>query len=235
MTNYFKEGYSMDVYAGKASSEVLDYLLKRRSVMADSLCEPGPGAAQLEAMLEAASRVPDHGKLAPFYFLVFEGDARKRAGDILADAYMRANPDARADKVQCERERFMRAPLVVGVIMRARMSKNPLWEQILSAGAAAQNFSLAAHALGFGVQWLTEWYAYDAAVRKGLGLDDKDMVAGFMYVGTCANQPEERERPDLKLIVNYWEEGTALRKGDLYNREKFGYPEAGFDFSKLNN
>jgi len=117
--------------------------------------------------------------------------------------------------------------------MRARMSKNPLWEQILTAGAAAQNFSLAAHALGFGAQWLTEWYAYDEIVRTRLGLDEKDVIAGFMYVGTADEQPEERDRPDLDLVVNHWEEGAPLQKGDSYNREKFGYPQNGFDFSKL--
>lgn len=223
----------MDVIAGKPSSEMLDYLLKRRSVMADELGTPGPNAEQLETMLTAASRVPDHGKVCPFYFLVFEGDARARAGDIIAQAYKDANPDAREDKIECERARFMRAPVVVGIVMRARMSKNPLWEQMLTVGAAAQNFSLAAHALGFGVQWLTEWYGYDDNVRAGLGLDEKDMIAGFMYVGTCESQPEERDRPDLSLITNDWEEGAVLQKGDQYNREKFGYPEAGFDFSKI--
>ncbi len=223
----------MDIYAGKPSSEMLAYLLKRRSVKVEDLSGPGPSAEQLETILTAASRVPDHGKLCPYYFLVFEGVARTKAGEIIAQAYVADNPEAREDKVQCERQRFMRAPLVVAIVMRARMSKNPLWEQILTAGAAAQNFSLAAHALGFGTQWLTEWYAYDENVRKGLGLDAKDVVAGFMYVGTCENQPEERERPDLELIVNRWKEGARLQKGDSYNREKFGYPQNGFDFSKL--
>ena len=225
----------MTVAVGKPSSETLENLLKRRSVMADQLCEPGPSKEQLEEILTAASRVPDHGKVVPFYFLVFEGEARARAGDILATAYKTANPDCPDDKVEKERSRFMRAPTVVAIVMRKRMSKNPLWEQILTCGAAAQNFLLAANAHGFAAQWLTEWYAYDDNVRKALGLDDKDMIAGFMYVGTVDEQPEERDRPDLDLIVNYWEEGADLTKGDAYNREKFGYPETGAGFLNQND
>ncbi|MEM7651081.1 MAG: nitroreductase [Pseudomonadota bacterium] len=223
----------MDTYSGKASSEMLNYLLKRRSVLADCLSSPGPSAEQLQDMLSAASRVPDHGKLAPFYFLVFEGDARASAGDVLAEAYKETHPECPDDRAEKERARFLRAPLVVGLIMRARMSKNPLWEQMLTCGAAAQNFILAANAHGFGAQWLTEWYAYDENVRSGFGLDEKDEVAGFIYVGSVEDQPEDRDRPDLDLIVNHWEKGGALKKGDNYNREKFGYPEDGFDFSKL--
>ncbi len=218
----------MDMIAGKKAPEVLDYLLKRRSVKAEDLTAPSPSAAQLEQILSAASRVPDHGKLCPFYYLVFEGDARAKAGDIIAEAYVAANPSAEAAQIERERTRFSRVPLVVGIIHRARMSKNPRWEQMLTCGAAAQNFLLACNALGFGAQWLTEWYAYDENVRSGLGLDDTDIVAGFMCVGSVSAQPEERDRPDLDLIVNHWEQGAALKKGDEYSREKFGYPPLGF-------
>ena len=225
----------MTIAAGKPSSETLEYLLKRRSVVADNLNEPGPSKEQLEEILTAASRVPDHGKVVPFYFLVFEGDARARAGDILADAYKEANPDCPDEKLEKERGRFLRAPVVVAIVMRKRMSKNPLWEQILTCGAAAQNFLLAANAMGFAAQWLTEWYAYDENVCEGLGLDEKDMVAGFIYVGSPATGLEERERPNLDMITNYWQEGAPLNKGDDYNREKFGYPETGVRFLDQNN
>jgi len=225
----------MEVYAGKQAPEVLEYLLRRRSVMADQLGGAGPTPEELEQILSAAARVPDHGKLCPFYFLVFQEEAREQVGEIIAHAYKTANPDCPEDKIEKERGRFLRAPLVVGIVMRARMSKNPLWEQMLSVGAVAQNFSLAAHALGYGVQWLTEWYAYDDNVKAGLGLDESDMVAGFMYVGTSSDQPAERDRPDLSLITNYWQRGAALEKGDVYSREKFGFPEDGFDFSMLKN
>ena len=218
----------MDVIAGKDSAELLEYLLKRRSVKAEDLVEPAPSAEQLQQILSAASRVPDHGKLCPFYYLVFEGDARVQAGEILADAYIVANPDANEAQLERERCRFTRVPLVVALIHRARMSKNPQWEQMLTCGAAAQNFLLACNALGYGAQWLTEWYAYDDTVRRGFGLDEKDIIAGFMVVGSIAAQPEERDRPDLDVIVNHWEQGGDLKKGDEYGREKFGYPPLGF-------
>ncbi len=218
----------MSTSSEPANQHALDLLLTRRSVKADDLMAPGPSAEELERILTAASRVPDHGKLAPFYYLVFEGDARAKAGDILAEAYTVANPDCRDGKADIERQRFMRSPLVVAIIHRARMSKNPQWEQFLTCGAAAQNFVLAAHALGYSAQWLTEWYAYDENVRQRLGLDDTDIIAGFMYVGTAKAPPEERDRPDLAEIVTHWSLDASVKKGDIYHREKFGYPELGF-------
>jgi nitroreductase len=218
----------MTLYAGKQSPELLDYLLKRRSVKADALCAPGPTPEQLQDILTAATRVPDHGKMNPWYFIVFEGAAREQAGEIIAKAFQKSNPDARPDKIESERQRFMRAPLVVGVISRMRKGKKPLWEQILSSGAVCMNLSLAAHASGFGVNWVTEWYGYDKSVKAALGLDARDHVAGFLYIGTVAAPPEERERPDLHLIVNHFEAGKPLNKGDAYDQEKFGIPEAGF-------
>ena len=174
----------MDTWSGKPSTDTLEYLLKRRSVKADDLQEPGPNAEQLQVILQAASRVPDHGKVVPFYFLVFEGDARAHAGDLFAEVYAKANPEDER-KAEKERQRFMRAPLVVGLVMRMRKSKKPLWEQLMTVGAASQNLSLAAHAQGFGVQWLTEWYAYDEDVCRGLGLDETNAVAGCFYIGSC--------------------------------------------------
>lgn len=217
----------MSVVAGKPSSETLDYLLRRRSVKVDHIAAPGPDEVQLHAILSAACRVPDHGKVCPFYFLVFQGDARAQAGDILAEAYSRAEPGARADKIELERQRFMAVPLVVALVMRVRPSKNPLWEQILTCGAAAQNLILSANAQGFAANWLTGWYAYDESVRAGLGLDERDQVAGFFYIGTPQQVPEERERPDLSLIVNEWEKDAPLKKGDEYGHEKVGFPALG--------
>ena len=223
----------MEIIAGKPSSEMLGYLLKRRSVMAAELKAPGPDADQLHHILAAASRGPDHGKVVPFYFLVFQGGALMQAGEILADAYATENPDCDSEKLEKERGRFARAPLVVAIVMRARKSKNPLWEQMLTCGAVAQNFLLAANALGFGAQWLTEWYAYNDEVREKLGLDDRDVIAGFMYVGSFDQAPEERERPDLNLIVNHWSQYAEIKKGDDYNRDKFDYPALGFDVGKV--
>lgn len=223
----------MEVLTGKANQDVLDYLLRRRSAKIDDLAEPGPSAVQVEEIITAALRVPDHGKMCPWYTLVFQGEARAQIGDVIAEAFVAAHPDARADKVAVERERFMRAPLVIALISRARKGKKPIWEQVLSSGAAGQNLSLAAHALGFGVQWVTEWYGYDDAVKAAMGLDARDHVAGFFYIGTCDVVQDDRDRPDLSKVVTHWSPDAALNKGDCYDVEKLGFPEAAFDFSKI--
>lgn len=223
----------MEVLTGKADQGVLDYLLKRRSAKADNLAAPGPDADQLEKILTAASRVPDHGKMSPWYFLVFEGDARQHVGDLIAESYRAENPDATADKLALERGRFMRAPSVVAIVSRVRKGKKPIWEQVLSGGAAGMNLSLAAHAQGFGVQWLTEWYAFDDRVKEGLGLDARDHVVGFFFIGTCEAQEDERDRPDLSKIVTHWSPDAVLNKGDCYDVAKMGFPETCFDFSAI--
>ncbi len=221
----------MDTITGKANAEVLDYLLKRRSAKVTDLRAPGPDAEQLLVMLRVAARVPDHGQMSPWYFLVFEGAAREEAGEAIAAAYRKNNPDAAEDQIVRERESFVRAPVVVGLISRVRSGKKPIWEQILSAGAAGQNLSLAAHSLGFGVQWLTEWYAYDDDVRDAFGLDVRDHVAGFFYIGSFDEAPVERPRPDLENIVTRWRAGEKTLKGDAaYDNPQLGFPERGFDF-----
>ncbi|MCC6597708.1 MAG: nitroreductase [Alphaproteobacteria bacterium] len=221
----------MDIFTATPSPAVLEYLQKRRSVKVDAIGAPGPTKVQMDTILSCAVRTPDHGKMVPWYFIVFEGAARQEAGDILAAAYSRVNPDARVDKIEAERQRFMRAPVVVAVVSRARKGKNPLWEQILSAGAVCMNLSLAAHASGFGACWLTEWYGYDENVKAAFGLDFRDHIAGFIYIGTPVQMPEERDRPDLDLIVNYFSAGGILEKGDRYDQEKFDLPQAGCDLS----
>lgn len=221
----------MPPITGKPSPEVLEYLQARRSAKVDDLAAPGPSPKELETILKCAMRTPDHGKMFPWYFIVFEGQGREAAGDILADAYRKANPDAREDKVEVERRRLMRAPVVVAVVSRIRKGKNPVWEQVMSAGAVCLNLSLAAHASGYGVSWLTEWFAYDEHVKSGLGLDARDHIAGFLYIGTYAGTAEERDRPDMNLLVNHFTPGRPLEKGDAYDQVKFDFPKAGFDFS----
>lgn len=213
----------------KQSPAVLEYLLGRRSVKVETLAAPAPSASQIETILTAAARVPDHGKMVPWYFIVFEGAARDAAGESFAKHYLRANPHALPDQITRERERFLRAPLVIALIARIRPGKNPAWEQIMSAGAAAQNLSLAVHASGFGICWMTEWMAYDARVKADLGLDARDHIAGFFYIGTVTTPPEERDRPALCEIVTHWQPNMLLNKGDIYDNEKAGLPEAGFD------
>ncbi len=200
-----------ELYAGKPDPAVYDYLTRRRS--AKKLAAPGPDDGQVQMILQAAARVPDHGKLFPWYFLVFKGDARRGAGDILKRAWLAREPDASPAKLELEGERFLNAPVVIGVVSTIRESKIPAWEQILSAGAACMTLCLAANALGFASNWLTGWYSYDEAVKKELGLGDHENIAGFIHLGTAAEQPEERERADLSSFVTNWEPGIALRTG----------------------
>jgi nitroreductase len=209
--------------------DALNLLHTRRSVKALEMCSPGPNVDQLNDILTAGARVPDHGMVVPFYFVVFEGDAGKKIGEITAQVFQKNNPDADEDKVQVERERFTRAPCVVAVVYRKRKAKHPLWEQMMSAGVACQNIVLAANAHGFVAQWLTEWMAYDADIRAAIGMDDLDILAGFIHIGTAPDEKaEDRNRPDLEQIVTHWLPDCETKKGDIYNREKFDIPPFGF-------
>ncbi|MCB9979004.1 MAG: nitroreductase [Rhodospirillales bacterium] len=207
-----------DLISARPCPEMLDYLSRRRSVPVASLCDPGPDVAQIQAILKAAARVPDHGKLFPWHFLVFEGQAREAVGGALRRAWLAQDPQAAPAKLDLESARFLRAPLVVGVISRLRPAKHPAWEQALSAGAACQNLCLAANALGFGTNWLSEWYAYSPVFRKEIGLDERDRVAGFVYIGTMAKRPEERDRPDISVLTTRWTPGAVVNRGDSYDR-----------------
>jgi nitroreductase len=163
---------------------------------------PGPDAAELEAILKVASRVPDHGKLAPWRFLVIEGEARERIGATIAAAFRADEPEAAPDRVETERRRLARAPLVVAVVSTARPHvKIPEWEQVLSAGAVCMNLVVAANLLGFATSWLTEWYAFDRRVLEALGLSAEEELAGFIHIGRAAEVPPDRPRPDLADIV----------------------------------
>lgn len=187
------------------SENTLELLLARRSVVANKLGGPGPSSGQLQQMLTIAARVPDHKKLNPWRFIVFQDDARKQFGKIIAQAYEAAGDDPSPVRVETEANRFLRAPVVVAVISHIIESTVvPEWEQILSAGAACQNLLIAANASGFSGQWITEWYAYDHQVRTALGLRDNERVAGFVYIGTAQEPPVERDRPDLDKIVTFW-------------------------------
>ncbi|HEY0265919.1 MAG TPA: nitroreductase [Rhizomicrobium sp.] len=180
--------------------DALELLLTRRSGSAKAMTGPGPSQAQLADILRAGARAPDHGKLFPWRFILFEGKARNRAGDILAEV-MEAEGE-RSKQVEEERGRFLRAPLVIGVISSAReLHKIPVWEQELSAGAVCQNILVAATALGFVGNWLTEWYAYHPVVKERLGLKPGERVAGFLYIGMSDMALEERPRPDMDAIV----------------------------------
>lgn len=185
----------------RPSPSTLDLLLSRRSGSAKAMTTPGPSPAELALILKAAARVPDHGKLFPWRFIVIDGDARARMGEVLIaalDETERASPE----RVEQERNRFLRAPTVVAVVSRVReMIAIPVWEQQLSAGAVCQTLLLAAHSLGYVGNWLTEWCAYRPAVKDELGLSSGERIAGFIYLGTATQALEERLRPDMDMLV----------------------------------
>jgi nitroreductase len=182
--------------------DALKLLTTRRSFKPVELAGPAPSATEIDTLLTIASRVPDHGKLAPWRFILFEGEARQKAGDAIASAFKANYPDSKPDQIEAERGRMMRAPLVVAVVSRAGPHvKIPEWEQVLSAGAAAMNLVLAAHALGYGASWITEWYAYDRGVLDALGLAAHERIAGFVHIGRPPGVPEDRPRPPLSEIA----------------------------------
>ncbi len=191
--------------------DALQLLKTRRSVKPMELGGPGPSPAELDTLLTIAARVPDHGKLAPWRFIVFEGEERLAAGEKIAAIFRERHADATADQIEFERKRLARAPLVVAVVSRAAPHvKIPEWEQQLSAGAAAMSLVMAAHAMGYAASWITEWYAYDRAVLDALGLAASERMAGFVHIGRPAKPPEERDRPKLADIVSRY---SAPRRG----------------------
>ncbi len=181
--------------------ETLDLLLSRRSGSAKLMKGPGPNAEQLRRILAAGIRVPDHGKLAPWRFVVFEGEGRARMGEILAQC-IAGERETSPERVEQERNRFMRAPVVIGVVSRVREQiPIPVWEQQLSSGAVCMTIVLAAHAMGFVANWITEWYAYHPQVLARIGLNPTERIAGYIYVGHAVEPLEERPRPPVDAIT----------------------------------
>lgn len=188
------------------TDNALGLLLTRRSHPCNTLVEPAPDAGELSRLLTAAVRIPDHGKLAPWRFIVFRGDARLEVGRRLLPIAERRNGPLDEGQRKQELERLARAPLVVAVVSRAaEHPKIPLWEQELSAGACCMTLIHAAHAMGYGAQWLTEWIAYDAEAARVLGLQEGERIAGFIHIGTPSLPPTERPRPELDRIVTHWQ------------------------------
>ncbi|MGO8798589.1 MAG: nitroreductase [Roseiarcus sp.] len=186
-------------------NETIELLRHRRSLPPQGMTGPGPGAQEIETLLTIASRVPDHGKLTPWRFLVFEGAARRRAGAI-AEKILAADDAAMgASRREAELTRFSRAPLVIGVISRAGPHvKIPEWEQILSAGAACMSLVIAANAMGYVAAWVTEWCAYDRRFCGAIGLRDDEKIAGFVHIGRPNMASEDRRRPALADVVSWF-------------------------------
>ena len=187
------------------SSPIIDFLLSRNSVPIHELKEPGPSDAEIAQMIAVAARVPDHGRLEPWRFILYRGDARHEVGEQLAAfAESREGPLSEV-RLNQERARFSRAPLVIGVVSSPKdHPKIPKWEMLLSGGAAAMNLVLAANALGYGTNWITNWYSDTEEGRRILGLAPHERVVGFVHIGSHDGTVQERPRPDpSKLISDY--------------------------------
>lgn len=183
-------------------NDSISRLLSRRSVPPRWLGGPGPDAGEIETLLKVASRVPDHGKLAPWRFILIEGEARQRMGEVLVKAFKADNPRTDEEKVAVERNRFAMAPLVIAVVSRATPHvKIPEWEQELSAGAVCMNLLTAATFLGYGASWLSGWAAFDRRVLDALGLAPDERIAGYIHIGKPTETPPDRDRPSLADIV----------------------------------
>jgi nitroreductase len=180
--------------------------LLRSRYSASKLGAPGPSAEAVEAMLEAAARAPDHGRLHPWRLILIEGDARRSLGKILAESLARRNPLAGEEAQAREREKAFRAPLIIVVATRCdRSGKIPIVEQIVSAGCAAHGLMLAAFAQGLGAFWRTGEAAYDEAVKGALGVGSDDLIIGFIYVGTDTGGAPSRSRPVVQELAHRWD------------------------------
>lgn len=191
--------------------ETIDALLKRRS--ARTLTDPAPDEGALALLLECAARAPDHGRLRPWRFIVIRGAARERLGELMAEQLRRKLPAASAETLQRERQKPLRAPLIVAVAaIHNAAARIPPIEQMLAAGAAAQNIMLAATALGFGAMWKTGDAAYDDTVKAALGLAAEDAIVGFLYLGTApADAIPPPTRAEWQDRVVYWGEPGDIK------------------------
>lgn len=179
---------------------VLSFLSRRRSAAAVSLSEPGPDQAALDLLLRLAVRAPDHGKLTPWRFIILRGDGKSAFAEGL-DEIARRRGDIRSAATLVK---LKTPPLAVAVVSRLHDGDIPEWEQRLSAAAVCTNLLYAALAMGLGANWITDWYAYDAEATALLGLTEGEKVAGFIFIGTCAEAPPERPRPDPAVLTSEW-------------------------------
>ena len=183
----------------EAAPEVLTFLARRRSTSAVTLAAPAPSAAQIAELIRLAARVPDHGKLAPWRFVVLEGDAK----DVFAAALDQLAHERGDATAAAKLGKLKTPPLAIAVIASPKPGAIPEWEQLLSAGAVCTTLTYAALAMGYGANWITDWYAYDPQACARLGLAPNEKVAGFILIGTPREPPLERERPDAAALTVY--------------------------------
>ena len=190
----------------------IDLLLTRRSVLAINLVDPAPDDDELEQILRAGIRVPDHGRAEPWRIQILRKEAQRALAEVCVDIFVRENPDAPEPVIEQERQRQQRSPLLLVVTSHPnaeKFAKVPELEQVLSSAAVCQNILIATQALGYNAQWVTGWPAYHAEVREALGHSaDTDIVA-FIHIGTASEAPNERQRPDFDTIVSEWHAAGA--------------------------
>ena len=196
--------------AGNKVSDIIEFFKTRSSTPIIGLNEPAPSEDELTQILTIASRVPDHGKLNPWRFIIYRGDARIQIGEQLAERAAQRAAENSEEFGESHREkelkRFSRAPLVIGVICNPRDTHRiPEWEQFLSSGAAAMQLCNAANALGYGSNWITNWYSDDEEGKRLLGVAPHEKVAGFVHIGTPKAQVPDRPRPELQAIVSEYQ------------------------------
>lgn len=180
--------------------DVLRFLATRRSASAVTLTGPGPSAEEITTLIALASRVPDHGKLAPWRFIILEG-AGKAAYAAQLEALAQSRNDARA---AAKLVKLKTPPMGIAVVSSPRAHEIPEWEQLLSSGAVCTTLLYAALAMGYGANWITDWYAYDDDAKAILGLGAGENVAGFVFIGAAKDPPLERERPDPTALTTVW-------------------------------
>lgn len=185
--------------------KTIELLLSRRSEKSRRMVEPGPADDELKQILNCGMRVSDHGKIAPWRFIVFQGDAQKDLANIMATGALNNGEEESSPKHKAMQDFALQAPIVIAVLSKPNTEhKVPVWEQELSVGAACQNMLIAAHAVGFVGQWLTGDSAYNQTVREYFKLGDADKIAGFIFIGSSNGELKERPRPDFDDVVTFW-------------------------------
>ncbi|MEM9668225.1 MAG: nitroreductase [Pseudomonadota bacterium] len=189
----------------RSSSDARSLLALRRSAGKAFLTDPGPKPKELEDILRVAIRVPDHRRVEPWRFIVFDGSGRAAGGEIVASVFAKNTPDATKDQIEAEQDRLQRAPVVIGVVSSPNKAhKTPVWEQELSVGAVCQNLLLAANAAGWAGVWLSEWICYDRKIASEFGLTEDERFAGFIYLGTPTRKSPERMRAEISQKITRW-------------------------------
>jgi len=190
----------------------IDLLLTRRSVLAMNLGEPGPDEESLQKILRAGIRVPDHGRAEPWRIQILHKDAQRAFAEICVEIFKRENPAAAEVRIDAERERPQRSPLLLIVTSHPKpekFAKVPEIEQTLSSAAVCQTILIATQALGYNAQWVTDWPAYHPEVRAALGHQVDTKIIGFIHIGTASELPNERPRPEFETIVSKWDPTTS--------------------------